>query len=176
MKTAKLLIILFIAVIFFPSCEYLDVEPEKKGTLEEAFATVNSARNFLYTCYSFMPQSYDHNGEPQQNGAGDEVCLSGQWATSWHYSKIINIGSQTASDPIYNYWSYYTSSTQSSRSRAYNLYGGIRQCYVFLNRINTVPGIDAEEAKLLSAQAKFLIAYYHYLLLRLYGPDRKSVV
>jgi hypothetical protein len=170
MKTAKLLIFLFIAVAFFPSCEYLDVEPEKKGTLEEAFATVNSARNFLYTCYSFMPQSHDHNGEPQQNGAGDEVCLSGQWATSWHYSKIINLGSQTASDPIYNYWSYYTSSTQPSRSRAYNLYGGIRQCYVFLNRIKTVPGIDADEAKLLSAQAKFLIAYYHYLLLRLYGP------
>lgn len=159
-----------VAVAFFSGCEYLDVEPEKKGTLEEAFATVNSARNFLYTCYSYMPQSQDHNGEPQQNGAGDEVTLSGQWATNWHYSKIVNLGSQTATDPIYNYWSYYVSDTQASRSRAYNLYGGIRQCYVFLNRVNTVPGIQEGEAKSMSAQARFLIAYYHYLLLRLYGP------
>ena len=79
----------------------------KKGTLEEAFASVNSARNFLYACYSFMPESSDHNGEPQFNGASDEVCITSQWATTWHYSKVANIGSQTAADPIYNYWSYF---------------------------------------------------------------------
>jgi len=138
--------------------------------LEEAFASVNSARNFLYACYSFMPESSDHNGEPQFNGASDEVCITSQWATTWHYSKVANIGSQTAADPIYNYWSYFKSPTQSSRCKAYNLYGAIRQCYTFLNRVESVPGISAAEITDFSSQAKFLIAYYHYLLLRLYGP------
>lgn len=157
-------------IIVAMSCNKLDVQPERQGTLEEAFSTVNNARNFLYSCYSFMPDSYDFNGEPQNCGASDEVALTSQWATTWHYSKAINIGSQTAANPIYNYWSYLLSPTQASRSKAYNLYGGIRQCYIFLNRIKTVPGIENAEVESLSSQAKFLIAYYHFLLLRLYGP------
>uniref|UniRef100_A0AB33JGN2 RagB/SusD family nutrient uptake outer membrane protein n=1 Tax=Prevotella sp. GTC17260 TaxID=3236796 RepID=A0AB33JGN2_9BACT len=154
----------------FNSCNYLDVEPEKKGTLEEAFATENSARNFLYACYSFMPLSSDHNGEPQQNGASDETALTSQWASTWHFSKIVNVGAQTATNPIYNYWSSYKSLTQPSRCKAYDLYSGIRQCYTFLNRIDNVPDINTAEKEDMKAQSKFLIAYYHYLLLRLYGP------
>ena len=170
MKAIKNIFLVLGILVTVSGCDYLDSEPEKKGTLEEAFASVNSARNFLYACYSFMPESSDHNGEPQFNGASDEVCITSQWATTWHYSKVANIGSQTAADPIYNYWSYFKSPTQSSRCKAYNLYGAIRQCYTFLNRVESVPGISAAEITDFSSQAKFLIAYYHYLLLRLYGP------
>lgn len=101
MKAIKNIFLVLGILVTVSGCDYLDSEPEKKGTLEEAFASVNSARNFLYACYSFMPESSDHNGEPQFNGASDEVCITSQWATTWHYSKIANIGSQTAADPIY---------------------------------------------------------------------------
>ena len=107
MKAIKNIFLVLGILVTVSGCDYLDSEPEKKGTLEEAFASVNSARNFLYACYSFMPESSDHNGEPQFNGASDEVCITSQWATTWHYSKVANIGSQTAADPIYNYWSYF---------------------------------------------------------------------
>ena len=151
-------------------CNYLDQEPERQGTLEEALADVNSAREFLYSCYSFMPASSDHNGEPQLQGASDEHYLSSHWATDWHFSKVPNLGMQTAGNPIYNYWSYFTSTTQPSRCKAYNLYGAIRQCYTLLNRINSVPGITQADIDDISSQARFLVAYYHYVLLRLYGP------
>ena len=121
MKAIKNIFLVLGILVTVSGCDYLDSEPEKKGTLEEAFASVNSARNFLYACYSFMPESSDHNGEPQFNGASDEVCITSQWATTWHYSKVANIGSQTAADPIYNYWSYFKSPTQSSRCKANNL-------------------------------------------------------
>lgn len=151
-------------------CDYLDQDPEKKGTLEEAFSNVDQARNFLYSCYSFMPLSSDFNGEPQLLGASDEVCLTSQWATNWHFSKIANLGQQTAAEPIYNYWSYFTSESQPARCKSYNMYGAVRQCYTFLNRIGSVPGIDQETVDKWSGEARFLIAYYHYVLLRLYGP------
>lgn len=166
----KRIIIILLTAFLYAGCDFLDVQPEQKGTLEEAFANQNTAENFLYSCYSFMPATSDFNGEPQTLGASDEVCLTSQWATNWHYSKIVNIGAQTAADPIYNYWSYYTSQTQPTRCKAYNLYGAIRQCYTFLDKVRTVPGISTEKLNLWIPEAQFLIAYYHYLLLRLYGP------
>ena len=159
-----------ISALLIAGCNFLDQEPERQGTLEEALADVNSAREFLYSCYSFMPASADHNGEPQLQGASDECYLSSHWATDWHYSKAPNLGIQTAGNPIYNYWSYFTSTTQPSRCKAYNLYGAIRQCYTLLNRIKDVPGISQADIDDISSQARFLVAYYHYVLLRLYGP------
>ena len=79
MKAIKNIFLVLGILVTVSGCDYLDSEPEKKGTLEEAFASVNSARNFLYACYSFMPESSDHNGEPQFNGASDEVCITSQW-------------------------------------------------------------------------------------------------
>lgn len=170
MKVTNIFSIILVLCLTLVGCDYLDQDPEKKGTLEEAFSNVDQARNFLYSCYSFMPASNDFNGEPQLLGASDEACLTSQWATNWHFSKIANLGQQTAAEPIYNYWSYFKSSSQPDRCRSYNLYGAIRQCYTFLKRIGSVPGIDQTTVDSWSAEANFLIAYYHYILLRLYGP------
>ena len=57
MKAIKNIFLVLGILVTVSGCDYLDSEPEKKGTLEEAFASVNSARNFLYACYSFMPES-----------------------------------------------------------------------------------------------------------------------
>ena len=75
MKAIKNIFLVLGILVTVSGCDYLDSEPEKKGTLEEAFASVNSARNFLYACYSFMPESSDHNGEPQFNGASDNFSV-----------------------------------------------------------------------------------------------------
>ena len=104
MKVIKNIFIVVGLLVAVSGCDYLDSEPEKKGTLEEAFASVNSARNFLYACYSFMPESSDHNGEPQFGGASDEVCMTSQWATTWHYSKVVNIGCLDCGAPMVEVW------------------------------------------------------------------------
>jgi hypothetical protein len=67
-----------------------------------------------------------------------------------------------SSDPVIDVW-------QSS-------YSAIRQCYTFLDNIETVRAAQVSQAELESlkktwkAEVKFLIAYYHYLLLQNYGP------
>lgn len=46
MKAIKNIFLVLGILVTVSGCDYLDSEPEKKGTLEEAFASVNSARNF----------------------------------------------------------------------------------------------------------------------------------
>lgn len=62
------------------------------------------------------------------------------------------------------------SKKQPSRCAAYDLYGGIRQCYTFIDMVDGVPNASDGEKARWKAEAKFLIAYFHYSLLRLYGP------
>jgi hypothetical protein len=51
-----------------------------------------------------------------------------------------------------------------------NLYRGIRDCNIFLEKIGTVPDILELERLQWAAEVKFLKAYYHFYLLRMYGP------
>lgn len=75
--------ILLSLCLVLAGCSYLDLEPEKKGTLQEVFEDRTSAEKFLYGCYGYLPASNDFNGEPQVWGAGDEVALTSQWGTDW---------------------------------------------------------------------------------------------
>lgn len=156
--------------ILLCGCSYLDLEPEKKGTLQEVFEDRTSAERFLYGCYGYLPASNDFNGEPQIWGAGDEVALTSQWGTDWHWCKAAHVGQISAAEPLYNYWSHHKSKKQPARSAAYDLYGGIRQCYTFIDMIDGVPNASDREKARWKAEARFLIAYFHYSLLRLYGP------
>jgi hypothetical protein len=50
------------------------------------------------------------------------------------------------------------------------LYRGISTCNIFLENIDRVPDIQEIERKKWIAEVKFLKAYYHYWLFRMYGP------
>lgn len=162
--------ILLSLCLVLAGCSYLDLEPEKKGTLQEVFEDRTSAEKFLYGCYGYLPASNDFNGEPQVWGAGDEVALTSQWGTDWHWAKAAHTGQISAAEPLYNYWSHHKSKKQPSRCAAYDLYGGIRQCYTFIDMVDGVPNASDGEKARWKAEARFLVAYFHYSLLRLYGP------
>ena len=99
--------ILLSLCLVLAGCSYLDLEPEKKGTLQEVFEDRTSAEKFLYGCYGYLPASNDFNGEPQVWGAGDEVALTSQWGTDWHWAKAAHTGQISAAEPLYNYWSHH---------------------------------------------------------------------
>ena len=66
-------------------------------------------------------------------------------------------GSYDSSNTIISYWN--------------TLFQGIRQCYLLKENINSVPKISQEEVDLYTAEADFLIAYFHLLLIKCYGPS-----
>src|SRR3546814_17102010 len=64
----------------------------------------------------------------------------------------------------------YTLFPYTTLFRSKDLYRGIRECNIFLENIESVPDMSSSEKARWTAEVKFLKAYYHFWLLRMYGP------
>ncbi|MDR2038044.1 MAG: RagB/SusD family nutrient uptake outer membrane protein [Bacteroidales bacterium] len=156
----KYLIIGMICLMPISSCsDWLDVVPEGTSRLENAFSSRTPALRYLFTCYSYLT-SHD-NGVAVDITGGDEV---------WFDSEVMNPqislngikyaeGLQTAQSPLWDFWPRF--------------YQALRDCNIFLENIVTVPlssDFSESDRRLWTAEVKVLKAYYHFLLLRQYGP------
>ena len=156
--------ILFFIVILglVPSCKkFLDVVPDNIATIENAFTQRTSAEKYLFTCFSYMPRHGNHDNNVAMT-AGDEIWYmypSRDVSTNfWNIAR----GEQNASNPLGDFWSGDRGGTK--------LYQGIRDCNIFLENIGKVKDMNDSEKNRWIAEVKFLKAYYHFYLLRLYGP------
>ncbi|MDR1172593.1 MAG: RagB/SusD family nutrient uptake outer membrane protein [Bacteroidales bacterium] len=146
-------------LLLFGSCDkFLDVTPDNLATIDYAFRLRTAAESFLFTCYSYMPSHAATGGNPAMFGA-DEFWLP---PTSANNSFALGRGNQRVVGPYMNAW--------QGLNGCKDLYQGIRDCNVFLENINTVPDMNDAEKKRWSAEVLFLKAYYHYYLVRMYGP------
>ncbi|MDR1865811.1 MAG: RagB/SusD family nutrient uptake outer membrane protein [Bacteroidales bacterium] len=105
-----------------------------------------------------MPSHASTDGNPALCG-GDECWLV---PTSSNNSFAIARGNQRVVVSYMNAW--------QGSAGCKDLYQGIRDCNVFLENINIVPDMTQTEKKRWSAEVKFLKAYYHFYLVRMYGP------
>lgn len=157
----KIINILLIVVTLYalPGCNsFLDIVPDNVATIENAFAMRSTAERYLFTCYSYLPAEGSFSSNIAHS-AGDEFWLpSTRTDDAWFIAR----GFQNVVDPYMNYW-------QGNRG-AKDLYEAIRQCNVFLGNIGKVPDMEDYEKKRWIAEAKFLKAFYHFYLLRMYGP------
>lgn len=153
MKTKYKLIALLLCAgsLSFTSCNYLDIVPDEVATEADAFKNKEAAQNYLYSCYSYIPNCRNAVSSLDFM-TGDEVVTPYEHETFANFPK----GNYTASAPVISYWN--------------TLFQGIRQCYIMKNNVATTPGIEASTVAEYKAQADFLIAYYHFLLIRSYGP------
>jgi hypothetical protein len=144
-------------------CDYLDVVPDNIATIEMAFNTRSSAEKFLATCYSYIPE----HANPVENFAliaGDEVWYYAERdfymnnETSFRLAK----GMQNVADPYCNFWE----GTQGG----VNMYIAIRDCNIFLENLGDIPGLEMNERERWIAEVTVLKAYFHFWLLRMYGP------
>ena len=164
MKNIQRLIVLLILSMLSSCNNFLDVVPDNIATIDNAFTDKTQAEKYLFTCYSFMP-ILDH---PQGNPAiysGDEFWIF--WPIPAGYSASLdpyNIarGFQNRANPLLNFW--------DGGGVAKPLWQGIRSCNIFLENIDKVSDLDSYMKKRWIAEVKFLKAYYHWYLLRMYGP------
>jgi starch-binding outer membrane protein, SusD/RagB family len=154
------------------SCNnFLDVVPDNVATIENAFTLRNEAERYLFTCYSYMPL----NGDGWYNigmMSGDEIWLSQTEKQYWNPAFRIAQGQQNKSVPLLDAWTGSQLGAVNSRGDK-RLFTGIRDCNVFLENMNDmskVPDISDSERSRWIGEAEFLKAYYHYYLLRMYGP------
>ncbi|WP_116127216.1 RagB/SusD family nutrient uptake outer membrane protein [Lewinella sp. IMCC34183] len=167
----KLLVVLPVLLVL-ASCEktLLDVVPDNVATLDRAFSLRNEAEKYLFTCYSYLPE----NGNPEFNIAmlsGDEIWIPPQDASFNSFGFDIARGLQRDFDTYLDAWEgRYQGGGPGDR---YPMWDGIRHCNIFLENISDegkVPDLSAAERLRWIAEVKFLKAYYHYYLMRMYGP------
>lgn len=147
----KIAAILSAAVLFTGCSNFLDIVPDERPTEEDAFANIYAAENFLYSCYSPIPNPRNSTGAIDLFTT-DEVVTAFEHETFAQFPK----GQFTASNPVISYWE--------------SLYKGIRQSYILIENVDMTPGLSDELKVLYKAEANFLVAYYHFLLARMYGP------
>ncbi|MEC3878962.1 RagB/SusD family nutrient uptake outer membrane protein [Parapedobacter sp. 10938] len=143
------------------ACSYLEVVPDNVATLDNAFSMRSMAERYLFTCYSWLPNHADvFRGNPGFT-AGDEFWFYSNITTNYNSWRIA-LGNQNVLDPIANFW--------NGAAGGKNLYRGIRECNIFLENIGRVEDISETERLRWIAEVKFLKAYYHFWLVRMYGP------
>jgi hypothetical protein len=161
MKQNKIWSLIVVAFVFLGSCDsYLDVVPDNLATIDDAFSLRVNAEKYLFTCYSYIP----NHSDPASNFGlvgGDEIWAfnSAPGSSKNFEHRIFDTakGGQNKIDPIGNeIWD--------------NMYKAIRDCNIFLENIDIVPDMDPLEKREWIAEVKFLKAYYHFYLIKHYGP------
>ncbi len=148
-----------IMLLVATSCSrYLDIVPDGVATLENAFTMRTTAERFFFTCYSYLP-AHGEIGYNPGFAAGDEIWLPEAVSSN---AKQIAQGNQRVVQPFMNYW--------EGENAAKNMFLAIRDCNIFLENIESVPDMEEWEKALWASEVKFLKAYYHFWLFRMYGP------
>jgi hypothetical protein len=159
------IIICSLIVCAICSCDdYLDIVPDNVATLDYAFRDKVGAEKYLFTCYTFLPYIGQPAGDPAIMGGDDIWSLDDPLSHGYIYDGFhIKQGFQNTNSPLMNFWN------GSNSGRA--LFRALRDCNIFLENIHKVgPDLRSDDRIRWTAEVKFLKAYYHYYLLRMYGP------
>ncbi|MGL5317789.1 MAG: RagB/SusD family nutrient uptake outer membrane protein, partial [Bacteroidales bacterium] len=165
-KKIKQLLLAAMIATATTGCSYLDVSDQLAAELnmEEVFNNTSYTRRFHRYIYSGLP-NYSH------------IILDGSYAglngldNPWPAicDELKNAQGNTKDVGAVG---YHAGNADFSR---WHLYKQIRQANLFLENAHTIPPsgdtdfIDENELALLKNEARFLRAYYHYLLFELYG-------
>jgi hypothetical protein len=147
-----------ILAMSFGSCNsYLDLVPDDGlASLETAFSMRSYAIKYLYTCYGFMTKEGDQYSDCGFL-TGDELWVPVDMRETEN-NALFNIarGFQNSNAPYGDDWSH--------------IYKGIRCCNILIEEVSKVPDLPEWEKRQWTAEVKFLKAWYHFHLIRKWGP------
>ena len=156
LKFKSLIVLALLGVV--TSCDYLDVVPEKMGTIEYAFRDRRSALQYLATCYHYLPSLGDESSSVGRS-CGTEVTT---YYRNRENGVRITLEGNSINSPRLAYW--------TGDNGGVNLYRGLRCCNTFLENVDLIRDLSISERRRWVAEVKFLKAYYHWMLIQHYGP------
>ncbi|MGK6352579.1 RagB/SusD family nutrient uptake outer membrane protein [Parapedobacter sp. DT-150] len=161
MKAIRISAVVLLATLLNACQDYLDIIPDNVPTIDYAFHLRSSAERYLFTCYSYLPENGHASTNPGFNAA-DEVWY--MYPVNWVDETVLNVakGLQNIQNPLVNYWN------GGNQGKPY--FQAIRDCNTFLENIDQVVDLEEYEKERWIAEVKFLKAYYHFFLVRMYGP------
>lgn len=123
-------------------------------TIEDVFTDKDRTLMWLSHAYSFLT-------------AQDNIEVSTEEKTIFNFSDDIYFYNDKTLYNQFKRGTYNESSRQNSWTACYN---GIRQATIFIQNVDMNYNLTEEERADYKAQARFVRAYYYWLLLRKYGP------
>lgn len=146
-------ILIALSIVSLAGCDYLDIVPDEQTTQFNMYETPAAAKNYLNACYGYIPNA--RASEAIDKMTGGEIAVADEQKLDW--SKFSR-GYYSPSAPTLAkvYWE--------------SCYNGIRTCWQFLSVVDKTPNITEENLTYYKAEAHLLIAYYHWLILRAFGP------
>lgn len=156
----KLIGVLLLQFFLVTSCQkdFLEKGPEEDITIEDAFLQRRYAEAFLTDIYAGIPNEIYFTDMADINPfiiASDELNVP--WPEK--FAKLMNRGSWNSFNVAGQIWK--------------NMYEGIRKANIFLKYIESTPldeTFKAQDKQRWIGEATFLRAFYHFLLIRIYGP------
>ena len=167
--------VLLASTLGVTSCNYLDVVPPEQVSIDDAMKTPTGVLGFLYSCYRFSLGSGGNENYADVpygdnlndlNSSADDMLNPDTWAAD----------RETASSRYYNYGTLAPAKGANLNIWHYD-YSAIGQCLTFLKKLEEHKDflferkiVTEAEYNEYHAECKALMAYYHYLLLKRYGP------
>ncbi|MDR2471970.1 MAG: RagB/SusD family nutrient uptake outer membrane protein, partial [Tannerella sp.] len=163
----RTIILAFITLSALSNCaDYLDIVPDQTPTIEDAFTDRVHAQRFLATLYSYMPRIGSIPDDPGILTSDEWVIVESAYDEAnmgYYRGNRIKHGTQNVSAPHFNFW--------NGENNGRGVFIALRECNIFLENIHLVgPDLYENERAQWIAEAKFFKAYYHFYLMRLYGP------
>lgn len=162
-KTILLMLAALTALFGANSCNnYLNVVPnDGLPSIETAFSLRSIAIRYLATCYSYMTNEGAPGYDPGML-TGDEL-----WDL---YGRIVTNTGSRVPFTMSNIARGYNSAASVYGNDWASMYEGIRCCDILVEHINAVPDMTDAEKQQWIAEVTFLKAYYHFNLVRKWGP------
>lgn len=156
---------------FFGCNDFLNILPDDKPELEDAFNDKYNAEKYLFTCYRSLPTYVTPTTTLGLSGGGDIIyserntgggLSAGPPAPMMSFLKGNNV-----TNPYMNFWDGLNGAPRC-------LWEGIRHCNIFLEGILVENGGPKDVDEFIRArwiaEVKAIKAYLHFYLLQLYGP------
>lgn len=142
--------------VCFSACNYLDIVPVEQPSWEDAYQRPEQTLGYLYSCYNGLEKWNPINFQNEDVSSTDEYVLP--VADNWCLNSY-NIQTNQRSSASGGDWHW-----------RYCGYDPIRICHLFMEIVDVAPGLTDEQRSTWKAEAKALMAYYHFMVLRKYGP------
>src|SRR5690606_17999356 len=151
--------------------KFLDILPDDKPVLEDAFKDKYNAEKYLFTCYGSLPNFVSPTNTLGISGGGDiiynETNTGAGLSAGPPASMMAFLKGNNVIDPYANFW-------DGRNGASVNIWQGIRNCNVFLEHIHIEDGgprdLEEDLRERWIAEVKVIKAYLYFYLLQLYGP------
>jgi hypothetical protein len=161
MKKIYLTCTIFLTGLLTPvSCDYLDKMPDDQLTMEMIFSDNVRVEDWLAGVYSSIPDPY--TGFLRSIGydvISGELTPNSGWRP-WGWEETLSIRDGNLS-PVTRWQAKFWTELPKR----------IREGYIFLDKAQPIPPkLSSTTVNRMKAEVRFLIAYYYWLLLEIYGP------